>query len=312
LCFQGGILVVCLCTFLLVYNDIGHGLLVRMFKMGALQLDAMLRSYNGRSLFVGDALARAQAEADASDAMLPALALATLLLPGLLLSAVVFSRRFEPWFSGLRGYLRALTTAALVVPASLFISNYIMALLALWADPYTVSGRQLWPGGLVAGLTLIGFALIGGLAGTVVLYSAFRVRYGRNTPVDLGTAFGTSFLGLLAYGIAVAAGLILYREGDPLVAWLHQVADAPSSLSAALHNLTGWFGTLPGFLAVQIPALLCCAGVVSWRIGRPFDGVRGFLYAALVCLPVVVVLVMPAIAIVVHTVAALPTGDPRF
>lgn len=305
LSFSAGMLAIAACTFLLVYNGIGQGVLKRTFQTAALQVDNMVRTFHPDGLFPDRALQHMHAEATTADAYLPVLALSILFLPGLMLAAVVLSRRFKPSFSGLRGYIRALITAILVVPLGMFIAQTMFALLISWAEPFALADQHIWPGGLVLGLTVIGFALVGGILGTILLYSAFRIREGRNTHLGLGTAFGASFLGLLAYGIVVAAALVFYREGDPLASWLNHVASAPSSWQAALHDLQGWVAALPGFLALQLPALLCCAGIISWRVGAPFQGVMGFVRATALCLPVVVVMVMPAIAIVVHTVADL-------
>lgn len=283
-CFRG-MLVYMLTTsavvgacWLLLYNGVGHKL--------AEQITAALKEVgqaagrdigHRRNFTITNALAAFVSNAGGHTGFFLGV-LGVLWGPGLLAAAGVFMRHVPEVFSGLRGYLKAVASATVVLVPAMLFTNWLIAVLAERSQLAHMPTTTLKAAALVATFALLAYALIGGLLAAALIYLVMRLWLGKGH-VGLGRSYNAAVWGFLGYGLTTALALYFFRHGDPFMWWVHDVVMAPDPLATAMAQLHRLPGALWNFLPLQLPGLLVCGASITTSIRGPFDSVVGYLKA---------------------------------
>jgi len=230
--------------------------------------------------------------------------------PGFLVSGAIFSRRIGSPFKGLRGYLMAVLTAALCLAPSLLLTNLVVLKLGAHVRATLPGEAILSTAAVVAGVALLGYALLGGLVMAMLLHIVLRLSGAKDTAPGFGRNYGTALLGGLVYGLTTAVALFLFPQGDALLAWMVQHSMAAQPFTSAAADIGGLLSALWAFLPLQVPGLLLFGGIVVARSGQRFRGYVGYMRACAVGGAIALLLFLPFLGLATMGVAGrfMPQG----
>jgi hypothetical protein len=224
-----------------------------------------------------------------------AYAAAWLTLPGLLTYALVLTVRIGGPFGGWLGFVQAFVIALISFAPGLIVAAWGGSELAQRAElaPFA-DESQLWGATVISGGLVISYALLGGVAAAMLLGGIAKVL---GSPNGNGSFYGTSFLGLLAYGVTTALALFAYRRGDALLRFFYEVADGSDGIAYLRANVDALGSALWEFWPLQIAGLLAYAAIIAMRLRGPYSGVLGFAKACVASGVIALPLFLPFLAL---------------